>query len=171
MNPSKLSSYVATLALLFGVGHAPQVQAQPTVSLGMHAMGMGLHWLGLTAEVNVFRPDTVGLLRSLNIAVGFGAPMRNASYVPVEARAVLFSGSSHVEASVGVSIQVLYRDTSFKSTFVHLSSAPLVPGALVGYRFEPDSGGLLLRFGLGVMYHYNDKLVTPIGVSTIGFSF
>lgn len=163
---------VATLVVtLLCSGMVQRVHAQPMYSLGVSGMGMGVHWLGLTAEMYIYRPDTVTRLRSLNLAVSYGAPQLHVSYVPVELRAVLFSGSSHLEVAVGANIQVEYNEWVPASTFKEVPSYVLVPGASLAYRYEPDDGGFFFRYGFGVLFYYNDNLGQAFGTATAGFSF
>lgn len=162
---------VALVAVLCCSAMPRQTHAQPSYAVGVCAIGMGLHWVGLTAEMKVYQPDSVELLRSLHVSVSYGAAILHASYVPVELRAVMFSGSSHLEAAVGASIQVEYSTWIPASSFKEVPSYGFVPGASLAYRYEADDGGFFVRVGLGALMYYNDNLVQGFVAQTIGFSF
>lgn len=145
----KSTIVVATLALLLciqcpnsGVAREyPRTVSSPTFCAYSEVAGAGLTLWSVHTELTVFRfsHDTsgLGILHSLRLSVGYDV----AGYVlPVAAKFILLESSHHIETGLGVTFPLKVR--SNQDVFPQQSAAGV---GILGYRFEPQNGGLLLR--------------------------
>lgn len=146
------------------------LRAQPRYTIQFGGGGLGLQWLSLMFEVNAHSFSDSSIVQSMRFATGYGIPMLNATYLPVEMRLVGFQGSHHLEAVAGCNIQVAWTEGA-DDGWRDVGSSPLNPTAALVYRFEPEEGGFFLRFGIGIVYIVTDKFLLPCGTGGIGIAF
>jgi hypothetical protein len=130
-----------------------------------------MSWLSLTAEAKVHVYEQSSIVQSLAVSTGWGYPLFNATFVPLDLHVLFFHGSSHIDATVGVNVQTRYNEPDDVLGFRDLKSSLLNPTASLSYRFEPESGGFTFRIGLVTMYAVNDLWWIPSGVVAYGWTF
>lgn len=167
MSSIRKSMLVVTLSLMFGT---TEMFAQPRCSVQLGAGGLSLHWLSVMLEVNAFQFPKEFVIQSLRISSGYGLPMFNAQYLPVEMRLVGLQGTNHIEAVIGCNIQVRWTEGA-DDGWRDFASSALNPTAALVYRFEPEDGGFFFRLGVGCVYMVTDQYVLPCGTGGFGIAF
>lgn len=150
----QVASAVSTLLCVFMVR---PMSSQPLFASHIGVGGTGLHYISLNIEVPVVTSDSTFFVQSFRMATGYGASfLSELSFLPIEARGILFHGSNHIDLTLGVSIQVRYASIAPEDGR-QLVSSPLNPTCSVAYRYEPERGGFSFRLSLGGFYHVGER--------------
>lgn len=160
----------AMIVLVWLNCHSLYGQSNWTVEIG--SVGSSLSFIGLMVDINVMNTPNAEPLQSIRLASGYGLTrMDNAQFLPIECRFVLFRGSSHVEAMIGVNVQTYWAPPPPSFGSLRIGRSFLCPSTGVVYRFDPEDGGFFFRIGIGVTYVIADTKFFPQMVLGYGWAF
>jgi hypothetical protein len=144
--------------------------SQKPYSIQVGGGATSMSWLSFTIEAKIHAFDKESLVQALAVSTGYGIPMFNAAFVPLDLHGLFFQGSNHVDVTVGANIQVNYKQPN-DDGWRDLQSSLVNPTASLSYRYESEDGGFCFRIGLGAMYAVHDARFTPQIVIGYGWTF
>jgi len=144
--------------------------SQKTFSIQFGGGGTSISWLSITAEAKVLKFERSSIIQSLAVSTGYGIPMLNATFLPLDAHIILFQGNSHLDVTMGANVQVKYKQPN-NDGWKDLQTSAVNPTGSMSYRYDPEDGGFCFHIGLCAMYAVNDSWFIPMVVSGIGWSF
>ncbi|CAN5505525.1 hypothetical protein BH10BAC6_BH10BAC6_09510 [soil metagenome] len=125
-------------------GRADRNVTSPTFSIYSETGGAGLSLWSIHGELTAFRfkhnPSAMGIHHSLRLSIGCSV---DGSFLPVAAKYILLESTHHIETGLGVTFPLKARGG--QDGFPEHSAVGVF---ILGYRFEPQDGGLLLRVNI-----------------------
>ncbi len=149
---------------------ACETQRGPNLGLYTEFLGSALCYSSLHIEAIAVRFDRSSLLESLRYSAGIGFGSIQNAYAPVLGKLVLFQGSGHLE--IGLGICVLTSAGSAPTTEMLLpamSKSDVNLSTVVGYRYEPSTGGFLFRIAATPMYDFGARRFVQFGGFSLGW--
>lgn len=144
--------------------------AQKTLSVQVGGGATSMSWISFTIEAEIHSFDKESLVQSFAVSTGYGLPMFNATFIPMELHTILFHGNDHLDVALGANFQVRYKQPN-SDGWKDLQYSPINPTSSLSYRFEPENGGFCFRIGLGAMYAVADAIFIPQSVIGFGWTF
>lgn len=144
--------------------------SQKAFSVQVGGGATSMSWLSFTLEARIQTFEKGSIVQSVAVSTGYGAPMFNATFLPLELHGIFFQGDGHLDLTLGANVEIKYKQPNGDG-WKDLRSSPVNPTSSLSYRYEPVNGGFCFRFGLGAMYAVADNWVIPQVVMGVGWTF